>query len=166
MCFSNTFCTAGRSCSCLEPGPSPHTCGAGGKSAMKYHDGREIFRKQMEKNNKLEYECCKLHHLCFLVVCLNLGKTGKGVHSTNVHCAGAADSLPTASPEIQSTSILGPTHEIKILLPESEAGVHLILDLDEGVQHHGATVVEVHLVLLHPGLVSRLFWVPSEHTGL
>ena len=58
------------------------------------------------------------------------------------------------------------THEIEILQPESEAGVHLILDLDEGVQHHGATVIEVHLVLLHPGFVSRLFWVPSEHTGL
>ena len=52
--------------------------------------------------------------------------------------------------------------QISISEPESEAGVHLILDLDEGVQHHGATVVEVHLVLLHPGLVSRLFWVPSE----
>ena len=50
-----------------------------------------------------------------------------------------------------------------ILQPESEAGVHLILDLDEGVEHHGATVVEVHLVLLHPRLVSRLFWVPSDH---
>merc|ERR1719180_341823 len=41
------------------------------------------------------------------------------------------------------------------------SGSHLILDLDEGVQHHGAAVVQVHLVLLHPGLVSRLFGVPS-----
>ena len=31
--------------------------------------------------------------------------------------------------------------QISISEPESEAGVHLILDLDEGVQHHGATVV-------------------------
>ena len=52
--------------------------------------------------------------------------------------------------------------QISISEPESEAGVHLILDLDEGVQHHGATVVQVHLVLLHPGLVPGLFWVPSE----
>merc|ERR1719370_1590209 len=56
--------------------------------------------------------------------------------------AGAANALPTAP-------------------PEGKAGVHLVLDLDEGVQHHGAAVVEVHLVLLHPGLVSRLFRVPS-----
>merc|ERR1719180_465187 len=91
-----------------------------------------------------------LHHihvgqgvdLCCLVVCIDLRKAGKGVHSTNVHCTGATDALPTAP-------------------PESEAGVHLILDLDEGVQHHGAAVVQVHLVLLHPGLVSRLFGVPS-----
>ena len=48
--------------------------------------------------------------------------------------------------------------------PESKAGVHLILDLDEGVQHHGAAIVEVHLVLLHPRLVSRLFGVPSERS--
>ena len=54
LCFCTTFCTAGRSCSCLEPGPSPHTCGAGGKSAMECHDGRETFVEQMEKNNKLD----------------------------------------------------------------------------------------------------------------
>ena len=54
--------------------------------------------------------------------------------------------------------------QIMVFPPESKAGVHLILDLDEGVQHHGAAVVEVHLVLLHPGLVSRLFGVPSERS--
>ena len=35
---------------------------------------------------------------------------------TDIHGAGAADSLPAAP-------------------PEGEAGVHLVLDLDQGVQH-------------------------------
>ena len=60
---------------------------------------------------------------------------------TNIHGARATDSLPA-----------GPS--------ERQAGVHLVLDLDQGVQDHGATVVEVHLVVLHLWLVTRLLRVP------
>ena len=67
-----------------------------------------------------------------LVVSLDLGEAGQGVHTacvidvidvypryqllTDIHGAGSADSLPAAP-------------------PEGEAGVHLVLDLDQGVQH-------------------------------
>ena len=43
--------------------------------------------------------------------------------------------------------------------PEGQCGVNLILDLDEGIQHHWTTVVEVNTVLLHSWLVSRLIWI-------
>ena len=38
-----TFCTAGRSCSYLEPGPSPHTCGAMGRSEGNYLSESQII---------------------------------------------------------------------------------------------------------------------------
>jgi hypothetical protein len=64
------------------------------------------------------------------------------VKLTNVHSARATDAFSARSPEGQS-------------------GVHLILDLDEGVEDHGATVVQVNLELLHLGLVSGILRVIS-----
>ena len=43
--------------------------------------------------------------------------------------------------------------------PEGQCGVNLILDLDEGIQHHWTAVVKIDTVLLHLWLVSRLIWV-------
>ena len=60
---------------------------------------------------------------------------------TDIHGAGATDALPA-----------GP--------PEGQAGVHLVLDLDEGVQDHGAAVIKIHLVVLHLRLVPWLLRVP------
>ena len=71
-----------------------------------------------------------------------LPDAGQGVDSANVHGAGAADALAA-----------GPA--------EGQGGVHLVLDLDEGVEDHGAAGVEVDLVLLHGGLVAGLVGVPS-----
>ena len=112
-----------------------------------------------------------------LVIGLDLGQTRQGVHAscrektlvkmvslyatnlltiiralnfrshhcllTNIHGAGTTDSLATGSSEGQTR-------------------VHLILDLDERVQHHGAAVVQVHLVVLHLRLGPRLLRIPSE----
>ena len=66
---------------------------------------------------------------------------------TDIHGAGATDALPA-----------GP--------PEGQAGVHLVLDLDERVQHHGTAVVQVDLVILHLGLGPGLLGVPSGITVL
>lgn len=52
---------------------------------------------------------------------------GKSVHATNVHAAGATDALPA-----------GPT--------EGQGRVDLILDLQQGVQHHGTTPGEMRQV--------------------
>ena len=61
---------------------------------------------------------------------------------TDIHGAGATDSLPA-----------GP--------PEGQTGVHLVLDLDQSVQNHRAAVVQINLVILHLGLASRLLRVKS-----
>ena len=50
--------------------------------------------------------------------------------------------------------------------PECEGGVHLVLDLDEGVEDHGPALVEVDVVLLHPGLVAGLLRVPPVNGEL
>jgi len=83
-----------------------------------------------------------------LVVGLNLGQAGKGVHASNVHSARATDAFPA-----------GPS--------EGQGGVHLVLDLDQSVQDHGATVVQVDLVVLHLGLGSGILGViPVDGKGL
>ena len=61
---------------------------------------------------------------------------------TNIHGARSTDALPARPPECQT-------------------GIHLILDLDQRIQDHGSTVVEVNLVVLHLGLGPGLFWIPS-----
>ena len=43
--------------------------------------------------------------------------------------------------------------------PKGQSGVNLIFDFDESIEHHRTTVVQVHSVLLHTWLVSRLVWI-------
>ncbi|TQD76805.1 hypothetical protein C1H46_037667 [Malus baccata] len=69
-------------------------------------------------------------------VCL----AGQAVAAVDVHGAGAADPFPARS-------------------PEGEGGVHLVLDLDEGVKHYGPALLEVDLVLLELQLL-RVVRVP------
>lgn len=64
------------------------------------------------------------------------------VDSVNVHGAASANALATTSPEGQS-------------------GVHLVLDPDERIQHHGSRLVQVQSVRLHLGLGRGLVGVPS-----
>ena len=61
---------------------------------------------------------------------------------TNIHSAGATDSLPA-----------GP--------PEGQAGGYLILDLHQRVQHHRPAVVQINLVILHLRFAARLLRVKS-----
>jgi hypothetical protein len=77
-------------------------------------------------------------------------ETGERVDTVNVHGAASANSL-TAAP------------------PEGQGGVDLVLDADEGVEHHGARLVEVERVRLHLGLGRGLIGVPAvdvERLGL
>lgn len=43
--------------------------------------------------------------------------------------------------------------------PKGESGVNLILDLNESIEHHRPTMVQIHRVLLHTRLVPGLIWV-------
>lgn len=69
-------------------------------------------------------------------------ETCQGVDSVNVHGTTSANTLATTP-------------------PESQSGVHLVLDPDERIQHHGSGLVQVECVRLHLGLGGRLIWVPS-----
>ena len=69
-------------------------------------------------------------------------ETGQGVHAIDVHRAAAADALAAAS-------------------PEGQGGIDLVLNPDQGVEHHGAGLVEVERVRLHLGLLRRPVGRPS-----
>ena len=71
-----------------------------------------------------------------------LTQTRQRVDTINVHCAATANALSAAS-------------------PESESGVHLVLDPDKRVQHHGSGLVQVEGVGLHLGLGRGLIGVPA-----
>jgi len=71
-----------------------------------------------------------------------LTKAGKSVDTINVHCATTADTF-SARPA------------------EGQSGVHLVLDLDQCVQHHWSSLVHVDAVLLHARLLLWVVWVPS-----
>lgn len=64
------------------------------------------------------------------------------VDTVNVHRAATADTLSAAP-------------------PKCEGGVHLVLDPDKRVQHHGSGLVQVEGVGLHLGLARGLVGVPS-----
>lgn len=69
-------------------------------------------------------------------------KARERVHTINVHGAAAADALSTAA-------------------AESQRRVGLVLDPDQGVQHHGARLVQIQRVALHPRLRRGLVRVPA-----
>jgi hypothetical protein len=62
-----------------------------------------------------------------LAVDLDLANTGEGVGTANVHGAGTANTLAAGA-------------------TEGEGGVDLVLDLDQGIEDHGAAVVHVDLI--------------------
>mmetsp|Transcript_103943 Transcript_103943/g.299185 ORF Transcript_103943/g.299185 Transcript_103943/m.299185 type:complete len:253 (-) Transcript_103943:25-783(-) len=64
---------------------------------------------------------------------LDVEETGQAVFAVDVHGAGAADALAAGA-------------------AEGEGGVHLVLDLDQGVQNHRPARLQVDGVLLHEGL--------------
>lgn len=72
---------------------------------------------------------------------IDLGEAGKAVAAVDGHGTGAADALAAGA-------------------AEGEGGVDLVLDLDEGVEDHGAALVEVDLVVLELGL-GWVVWVPA-----
>merc|ERR1712013_923427 len=63
--------------------------------------------------------------LCHLVTCLYLGQTSQGINTSNIHGAGATNSFPA-----------GPS--------ECQRRVQLVFYLDQGIQHHWATILQVH----------------------
>jgi hypothetical protein len=69
-------------------------------------------------------------------------QTRQRVDTVDIHCAATANALSAAS-------------------PESKSGVHLVLDPDERVQHHGSGLVQVEGVGLHLGLARGLIGVPA-----
>jgi hypothetical protein len=71
-----------------------------------------------------------------------LTQTRQRVNTINVHCAATANTLSAAS-------------------PESKGGVHLVLDPDKRIQHHGSGLVQVEGVGLHLRLGRGLIGVPA-----
>mmetsp|Transcript_67209 Transcript_67209/g.108247 ORF Transcript_67209/g.108247 Transcript_67209/m.108247 type:complete len:312 (+) Transcript_67209:325-1260(+) len=81
-------------------------------------------------------------------VWLDVEQAGQAVLAVDVHGAGAADALTAGS-------------------AESEGGVHLVLDMDQGIQDHGAAFLQVDGVLLQErlGLRVRVIAVDGELLG-
>ena len=66
---------------------------------------------------------------------------GQGVDPVDVHGATAADPFPAGT-------------------AEGEGGIGLVLDLDQGVEDHGAAIIEIDLEAVEPGIVA-LVRVPA-----
>jgi hypothetical protein len=75
-------------------------------------------------------------------VAVDSAKACQGVGTFNVHGARTANTF-TARPT------------------EGQGRIHLVFDLDESVQHHWATGIQVNLVFLERWLFCRLIWVLS-----
>lgn len=69
-------------------------------------------------------------------------QASQGVDTVNVHGARTADTLTARAAESQSR-------------------VEFVLNTDQGVQHHGAGLVQVELVALHGRLLGRSVRVPA-----
>ena len=78
------------------------------------------------------------------IITHSLGRTQtrQRVDTVDVHCAASTNALSAAS-------------------PEGESRVHLVLDPDERVQHHGSGLVQVEGVGLHLGLARGLIGIPA-----
>lgn len=73
---------------------------------------------------------------------INLADASECVGAANVHCTRAADALATRS-------------------TESERWIHLILDLDQCVEHHRTAGAEINFVALHVRLLVGLVGIPT-----
>lgn len=71
------------------------------------------------------------------------------------------ESVPEASQMVAPANVHGarPTDPFAARASKGERGVLLVLNLDQRVQHHRATVVQVYLVVLHARLLARLVGV-------
>jgi hypothetical protein len=78
----------------------------------------------------------------YLIQSFQLTKTSQCVDTINVHRTTSANTL-TATPS------------------ECQSRVHLVLDPDQCIQHHGSSLVQIERVRLHLGLRCWLIWVPS-----
>ena len=92
-------------------------------------------------------------------------KTGQVVNSINVHRARAANALSARTSESQSRvnfvlNVLKWYIHVVIFLVSRENSSFSYLDFDKSIQNHGATGVEVNLVIFHSGC-STLVGVPS-----
>lgn len=77
----------------------------------------------------------------------DLGEAGEAVAAVDVHGAGAADALAAGA-------------------AEGEGRVDLVLDLDEGVEHHGPALLEVDLVVFELRLRGAVRGPPVDREGL
>jgi len=73
---------------------------------------------------------------------VDAAETGQGVLAINVHGTRTTDTLSART-------------------PECEGRVNLVLDLDEGIEHHGSCLVEVDGVGLESGFLFWLIWIPA-----
>lgn len=69
-------------------------------------------------------------------------QTSQSINTINIHRAAPANTLSTAP-------------------AKRECGIHLVLDPNQRVEHHGPGLVQVQRVRLHPRLRGRLVGVPA-----
>lgn len=81
--------------------------------------------------------------LCFLLCVVgNAAQTSQSINPINVHRTTPTDPL-SAAPS------------------ESKCRIHLVLDSDQRIQHHGSCLVQIKRVRLHPRLGGRLVGIPA-----
>lgn len=73
---------------------------------------------------------------------INFADTSQSVDTSNVHGAGATDSLSTRS-------------------AESQSWIHFVLDLNESIEDHGTAILQVHGIFFHFRFLSLLLRIPS-----
>lgn len=79
------------------------------------------------------------------------------------HESGKGRRLTQTSQSINPINIhrTAPTNTLSAAPSERKRRIYLILDPDERIQHHGAGLVQVQRVRLHPRLRGRLVGVPA-----
>ncbi len=80
-------------------------------------------------------------------VTVQLCNAGKRVSSIDVHGTTSTDSFTATTTECQSR-------------------IDLILDFEQGVQHHGSTCIQVHFIFLQTGLFAGLLRIPTINLNL
>lgn len=87
-------------------------------------------------------------HLCVLGgVCVDSAQTSQSVGTTNIHGTRSTNTFSARSSKRQG-------------------GILFVFDFQKGIQNHGSTLIQIHLISLHLRLHLRGIWVPAVNLEL